>query len=86
MASSSPATRAFSASGSKVITDPGKLGPDFLQLLVKRKRRRLGHAGDGTGLTRDTASRSGFRALVHETWIGAVLAHGAAAKDGTISG
>ena len=85
MASSSSATRAFSASGSKVITDPGKLGPDFLQLLVERKRRRLGHAGDGTGLTRDT-SRPEFRALVHEPWIGAVLAHSAAAKVATISG
>src|SRR6266508_3336298 len=36
--------RAASASGSKVITDPGELGPDFLQLIVERLRTLFGHA------------------------------------------
>src|SRR5215470_981734 len=31
--------RLSSCSGSKVITDPGKLGPDLLELLVERNRR-----------------------------------------------
>src|SRR5919198_5904411 len=39
---SSSAARAASESGSKVITDPGELGPDLLQLLVERLRL-LGH-------------------------------------------
>jgi hypothetical protein len=33
--------RDSSRSGSKVITDPGELGPDLLELLVERNRRRL---------------------------------------------
>src|ERR671930_236040 len=41
---SSSAARAASESGSKVITDPGELGPDLLQLLVERLRL-LGHVG-----------------------------------------
>src|SRR5919108_4053288 len=39
---SSSACRAASASGSKVITDPGELGPDLLELLLQRDDR-LGH-------------------------------------------
>src|SRR2546423_12894846 len=33
---SSSARRALSVSGSKVITDPGELGPDLLELLLQR--------------------------------------------------
>src|SRR4029077_14107313 len=36
MASSSSAARAVRRSGSKVITDPGELGPDLLELRVER--------------------------------------------------
>ena len=36
--------RASRRSGSKVITDPGELGPDLLELLVERLVRRFGHA------------------------------------------
>src|SRR5437588_9408338 len=39
---SSSASRAASASGSKVITDPGELGPDLLELL-RQGYGRLGH-------------------------------------------
>ena len=35
MASSSSARRRVSASGSKVITDPGELGPDLLEALIE---------------------------------------------------
>src|SRR5438093_8732624 len=41
---SSSARRAVSASGSKVITDPGQLGPDLLELLLERLRAFFGHA------------------------------------------
>src|SRR6187455_2186248 len=41
---SSSTRRAASASGSKVITDPGELGPDLLQSLVERLAVDLGHA------------------------------------------
>ena len=42
LAASSSAIRAASASGSKVITNPGELGSDLLELLVERERG-LGH-------------------------------------------
>src|SRR6478672_3823475 len=41
---SSSARRAASASGSKVITDPGELGPDLLHALVEWLAVGLGHA------------------------------------------
>ena len=40
---SSSATRVATASGSKVITNPGELGSDLLELLVERDRG-LGHS------------------------------------------
>src|SRR6266540_4287091 len=43
MRASSSVRRAASASGSKVITDPGQLGPDLLELLLERLRVFLGH-------------------------------------------
>ena len=44
MRASSSATRSRSVTGSKVITDPGELGPDLLELLLGRQcGRRLGH-------------------------------------------
>src|SRR5438093_9589479 len=50
--SSSSATSFSRASGSKVITDPGELGPDLLELLVERLRCRLvGHEDDGSDAT-----------------------------------
>src|SRR5262249_34567005 len=43
--SSSSATRRLSPSGSKVITDPGELGPDLLELLLQRLgRSQVRHA------------------------------------------
>ena len=33
-----------SLAGSKVLTDPGKLGPELLELLVERESLFLGHA------------------------------------------
>jgi hypothetical protein len=44
MAFSSSTRRAARPSGSKVITDPGKLGPDLLQALVERLAVYVGHA------------------------------------------
>ncbi len=35
----------ISLAGSKVLTDPGKLGPELLELLVERESLFLGHAG-----------------------------------------
>src|SRR6476469_2979237 len=43
MASSSSARRCARPSGSKVITDPGELGPDLLQTLVERLALEFGH-------------------------------------------
>src|SRR5438094_3641336 len=43
MRCSSWARRAVSASGSKVITDPGELGPDLLELLLERLCAFFGH-------------------------------------------
>src|SRR6187551_1810959 len=43
IASSSSPRRCVSRSGSKVITDPGELGPDLLQALVERLAVGLGH-------------------------------------------
>jgi hypothetical protein len=43
MAFSSSAPRLARPSGSKVITDPGELGPDLLEALIEALRR-LGHA------------------------------------------
>ena len=37
-----------SLAGSKVLTDPGKLGPELLELLVERLSLLLGHGGDAT--------------------------------------
>jgi len=44
MAASSSALRVVSLAGSKVLTDPGKLGPELLELLVERESLFLGHA------------------------------------------
>src|SRR5262249_3093738 len=54
---SSSSRRAASASGSKVITDPGELGPDLLELLGERLvvLRLHAHCGDGTGRARALA-------------------------------
>src|SRR3970282_2168857 len=43
IASSSSSRRRARRSGSKVITDPGELGPDLLEALIEALRR-LGHA------------------------------------------
>src|SRR3990170_5486577 len=43
IASSSSSRRRARPSGSKVITDPGELGPDLLEALIEALRR-LGHA------------------------------------------
>jgi hypothetical protein len=43
MRASRSATRTLSESGSKVITDPGELGPDLLQALVERLAVYVGH-------------------------------------------
>src|SRR5258708_21858243 len=43
MAASSSALRMVSLAGSKVLTDPGKLGPELLELLVERESLFLGH-------------------------------------------
>ena len=40
--------RTLSESGSKVITDPGELGPDFLELLLQWCVGDLGHRVDGS--------------------------------------
>src|SRR6266542_777167 len=40
---SNSARRAFSASGSKVITDPREAGSDLLELLLQRLRVLVGH-------------------------------------------
>jgi hypothetical protein len=53
MAASSSPSRALSESGSKVITDPGELGPDLLQALLDGLGR-LGHELDGNGDERFT--------------------------------
>src|SRR5262245_7651928 len=42
--SSSSVRRRARPSGSKVITDPGELGPDLLETLVERLAVNLGHA------------------------------------------
>src|ERR671918_1701416 len=62
MASSSSARRRLSASGSKVITDPGELGPDLLEALIEAALV-LGHAGEGSAaVDRDrVSSRSAIR-------------------------
>ena len=49
IASSSSPRRRVSRSGSKVITDPGELGPDLLQSLVERLAVDLGHAPSVAG-------------------------------------
>src|SRR5438270_13055995 len=46
IAASSSAGRALRRSGSKVITDPGELGPDLLELLLQRLCGALGQFGD----------------------------------------
>src|SRR5207249_12189667 len=46
--SSCSAIRRLSPSGSKVITDPGELGPDLLELLLQRLLRRLAHSVEGS--------------------------------------
>jgi hypothetical protein len=67
MASSSSARRRLSASGSKVITDPGELGPDLLEALIEAALV-LGHAGEG--------SRAGRRRPFALVWAGSAFALG----------
>jgi hypothetical protein len=43
MAVSSSAIRAVSASGSKVVTDPGKPGPELVELLCDGRVDGVGH-------------------------------------------
>jgi len=62
MASSSPTCLRANASGSKIITDPGKLGPDLLETLIEALRR-LGHGEEGS-------RASGWQDVLHgsEFW------------------
>jgi hypothetical protein len=61
MASSSSARRRVSASGSKVITDPGELGPDLLEALIEAALV-LRHAKEGSrGSRRAILYRSAVR-------------------------
>ena len=48
IASSSSTRRVARRSGSKVITDPGELGPDLLQALVERLAVYVGHGAKRT--------------------------------------
>ena len=66
MAASSSAARVVSASGSKVLTDPGKLGPELLELVGERDVDCVGHApsayrrswSDSTDLGEPSRTRS----------------------------
>src|SRR5688500_18771932 len=51
-ASSRSLRRVPRRSGSKVIPDPGELGPDLLEALVERLAVGVRHPGDGTEATR----------------------------------
>jgi hypothetical protein len=54
---SSSVRRAASASGSKVITDPGQLGPDFLELFAQRLCVLVCHEFDGSQALRTAGVR-----------------------------
>jgi hypothetical protein len=62
MAASSSARRRASRSGSKVITDPGKLGPDLLEPLRKRLAVLLGHSTIVPGRSRTVRPLVGYDA------------------------